>query len=55
MENKKSHTKTTNLKHQLQRGMKNYPLNYILCQIFKIILSISCKNNTFTDNPPIKI
>ena len=33
------HTKTINLKYQLQRGMKslNYLMGHILYQIFKII------------------
>ena len=40
---KKSHTKIMNLKYQLGHGMKslNYLMDYILYQIFKIILSIS--------------
>ena len=35
----KSHTKTINIKYQLQRGMKklNYLMDHILYQIFKII------------------
>ena len=40
---KKSLTKITNLKHQLQHGMKNlnYLMDHILYQIFKIVLNIS--------------
>ena len=42
----KSHTKTMNLKYQLQHGMRN--LNYLMDnihhQIFKTILSILSKN-----------
>ena len=39
----KSHTKTINLKHQFQRGMRNIKslAYHILHQIFKIILIIS--------------
>ena len=34
----------------------NYFMDYILCQIFKIILSISSKKHqTVTDSPPIRI
>ena len=42
----KSHTKVKNLKNQVQRGMKNlnYLKDYILYQIFKIILSILSKS-----------
>ena len=39
---KKSHTKTINLKYVGQRGMKNlsYLMDHILYQIFKIFLNI---------------
>ena len=42
----KSHTKTINLKYQLQHGVKNlnYLMHHILHPILKIILSISSKN-----------
>ena len=42
----KSHTKIINLKYQLQLGMINlsYSMDYVLQQIFKIILSIFQKN-----------
>ena len=42
---KKSHTKTINLKYQLQRGIKslNYMMDHILYQIFKIILNTPLK------------
>ena len=38
-----SHIKVLNLKYQLQHGIKNlnYLMDYILYQIFKIILNIS--------------
>ena len=41
----KSHTRTTNLKYYLQRGMKNlnYMMDHILYHILKIILSILSK------------
>ena len=58
MENIKNSTKTINLKYQLQRGMENLNclMDYFLCQIFKIILSISKKKNQkVIDNPPTKI
>ena len=47
MENIKNSTKTINLKYQLQRGMENLNclMDYFLCQIFKIILSISKKKS----------
>ena len=43
--NLKSHTKTINVKYQLQCSMinMNYPTDYILYQIFTIILNISSK------------
>ena len=43
--NKKSHTKTINLKCQLQHGMENliYLKDRILAQIFKIILNVYIK------------
>ena len=42
-ENIKTHTKTINLKYQLQRGKinSNYQTNHILYLTFKIILCIS--------------
>ena len=42
----KSLAQTRNLKYQCQLGMinSNYLMNYILYQIFRIILSISAKN-----------
>ena len=41
----KNHTRTINLKYQLQHGMKslNYLMNHILSQIFKITLNVSYK------------
>ena len=41
--NIKSHTKSINLKYQRQRGMinLNYLMDHALCQIFRIILTIS--------------
>ena len=46
-----------NLKYQLQHGMinLNYQVDHILCQIFKIILSIFLKNNKSIDSLPIRI
>ena len=43
--NIKGHTKTKNLKYQLQHGTKNlnYLMDHILRQIFRITLSISLK------------
>ena len=51
---KKSHREITNLRHQLQHGMKNlnYLRDHILYQIIKIILSSSLKS---ADNPKIRI
>ena len=42
---KESHTKTINLKYLCQRGMNNLNdmMDYIVCQVFKIILSIPSK------------
>ena len=44
----KAHTKTINLKYQLQHGMinLNYQMVHILHQIFKTILIILKKNTT---------
>ena len=57
--NKKSHTKTINLKFQLRHGMKsfNYLMYHILYQIFKINLNIYLKkkHEKSTDNSSIKI
>ena len=41
------HTTTINLKYQLQHGMMNlnYPIEHVLYQIFKTILSIFKKKN----------
>ena len=43
----KSHIRKTNLKHQLQNGMKklNYLMDHILYKIFKIILGIYWKSS----------
>ena len=51
----KNDTKTINLKYQLLHGMRNlnYLIDHILCQIFKIILTISSKNmnkSTYANN-----
>ena len=54
---KTSHTKTINLKYQLQDGMKslNYLMDHILYQIFRITLNTSLKKHeTITDNPSIR-
>ena len=54
----KAHTKTINLKYQLQHGMisLNYLMGQILYQIFKTILSIfKKKHNEKIDNLSIKI
>ena len=54
----KKSTKTINLKYLSQCGMKtlNYQMSHILYQIFKIIFEyIIKKDETMTDNPPIKI
>ena len=41
-----SHRKTINVKYQLQHGMRNlnHPIDHILYQILKTILSTSSKN-----------
>ena len=52
----KSHTKTIDLKYQLQRGMKNlnYLMDHIFYQISKVVLSILSKNiKKVIDNLPI--
>ena len=48
--NIKRHTKTINLKHQLQYGMQNlnYLMDHILYQILKIILNIYLKSTEKT-------
>ena len=53
----KCHTKTINLKYQVQCEMKDlsYFTDHILYKIFMVILSILPKNKKKTDNPPIKI
>ena len=53
----KAHTKMTNLKYQLQRGMINLNclMDHILYQIFKTILIIFKKNNENTNNSSIRI
>ena len=55
----KSHIWTINLKSQLQYGVEslNYPMDQILCQIFKIILSIHLqkKHGEKDVNSPIGI
>ena len=45
----KSHTKTINLKYQLQRGMKNsnYLIDHILYLIFKINFRISSNDGKY--------
>ena len=42
----KCHTETTNLNYHLQHGLinLNFLMDHILCQIFKIILTISLKS-----------
>ena len=52
----KKYTKATNLRYQPQHGIinLNYPIDHILYQLFKIVLSISTKNETLNNNPPIK-
>ena len=55
---KSLNTTTVNLKFQLQHGTinLNYQMDYILCQIFKIILSILKKNHgEKIDNPSRRI
>ena len=53
----KNLTTKINLKYLLQRGMMNlnYPMDHILYQIFKIILSIFKKHEKSIDNPSIRI
>ena len=48
--------KTINLKHRLQRGMRNlnYQMDHILYQVLKIIFNISSKKDKYTDNSPIR-
>ena len=48
----KCHTKTKNLKYQVQRGMKNwnYLMDKFLYQIFKIILTLSSKKHEIVTN-----
>ena len=52
----KKYTKATNLRYQPQHGIinLNYPIDHILYQLFKIVLSISTKNETLNNNSPIK-
>ena len=49
----KRHIKTINLRFQLQHGMKNlnYLMDYILYQIFKIILNICEKARRKNSSP----
>ena len=52
-----SRTKTINLKHQDQKGMKklSYHINQILYQIFLVLSISSKKHQTVTNNYPIGI
>ena len=47
--------KTINKKYWVQFGVKNYLIDHILCQIFKIALSIWSNHETMVDNRPIRI
>ena len=54
----KNYLKTTNFKYQLKHKMinLNYLMDYIIHQIFKIMLSIlSKKHETLTNQTPIRI